>query len=171
MAEALEKTPIDSRWGEYMMQFSTLPRYYFSSLEFPGSLAAAERTLRLLELEMNNISAQFIERETELNAKGVADDSTEWREYLAWRVKALRAQRMKENQVKIVQAWIANQNRTADTTVEKLQAEVKLLRECIEDLVCILHPHYPSDIGIVFDKIMPGSSSDRPEASLQESSV
>ena len=169
MAEALENKQIDSRWGEYMMLFSTLPRYYFTSLDYPETVISAQQTLRLLELEMNNISAQFIERETELTARGVKEADDEWKDYMAWRVKALRAQRMKENQIKIIQAWLANNQRTAAVTLDGLQQEVKLIRECLEDLVMILHPHHQSDVQIVFDKLMPRSSSDHPEASPPES--
>lgn len=152
MAEALEnktakKTEVDERWQEYVRLFPTLPSYYFASMEFPECMGNAQRTLQLLEIEMRNISAQFIERETEIKAKRVEESSVEWQDYSNWRVRALRAQRMKENQIKIIQAWIANNSQEQTTTVEDLEKEIRLLRKLVIRLVLVLQETEQYDVG------------------------
>ena len=165
MAEALEqkKNEIDDRWQEYIGMFPTLPQYYFASMDYPECIGNAERTLQFLELEMKNISAQFIERETELTAKRITEGSKEWTDYSEWRVRALRAQRMKENQIRIIQAWIANNNMRSSVTIEQLEKEVRLLRECVTALLFVLFDKYKSDLGGTFDKLMEPSFLDSPD--------
>lgn len=164
MAEALEQTQkkseIDERWQEYIGMFPTLPQYYFASMAYPECVGNAERTLQFLELEMKNISAQFIERETELTAKRITEGSKEWTDYSEWRVRALRAQRMKENQIRVIQAWIANNTKEPKVTMEQLEQEVRVLREVVTALLFVLFDKHKTDLGSAFDVLMKPSPLD-----------
>lgn len=105
MSEDLQDKLIDNRWEKYRETFHTLPVYYFNSLRYPDTYEQAMLLLKGIELDMKNIEAQYEERETEI--KGLPEEDTEEaeKEYKRWKTKALRAQRMKFNQIRLLEAW------------------------------------------------------------------
>lgn len=94
----------DQRWAPYLETFHTLPVYYFNSLQYPSTYEQASMILKSLELDMQNIDAQFIERD--LETQGQRLDEDQLKDYNDWKTKALRAQKMKLNQIKLIEAWM-----------------------------------------------------------------
>lgn len=131
MSEAKNRRPAsktDERWNPYRERFSTLPDYYFSVLDYPVSVSNAESMIAFINVEMKAIARQFVERQTELECFTGQDLEKVKLEYNTWKVKALRAQRMKEAQIKVLQAWLLDNVCSTEerlTHIEKQMASVK----------------------------------------------
>lgn len=96
----------DERWSVYKERFYSLPLYYFNDLKYPETYEEAEHLLQRLDLEIKNIDSQFAEREAELETVSIKDHDQCSKDYKEWRAKALRAQRMKFSQIRLVEAWM-----------------------------------------------------------------
>lgn len=96
----------DLRWSAYKERFFSLPIYYFNDLKYPETYEEAEHSLRRLDLEIKNIDSQFAEREAELETIQSSNYDLCEKSYKEWRAKALRAQRMKFSQIRIIEAWM-----------------------------------------------------------------
>jgi hypothetical protein len=133
--ESADDYKIDSRWSEYKNRFNTLPNYYFHCLTYPNSPAHAAQLLDALDLEIDSITSQFKERMVELQSSHSEEKLTE---YNIWHLKAQRAQRMKEAQIRVLQAWLAENTTDINTRVDNLEEKVVKLQEALELLLEIL---------------------------------
>jgi hypothetical protein len=118
----------DQRWAPYRDTFHTLPEYYFNSLPYPETFEQATLTLKSLELDMQNIDSQFVEREIEAAATG-EDTEQERQKYTTWKTKALRAQKMKLNQIRLIEAWILDNPPIYQESLRSLEARVKRIEQ------------------------------------------
>ena len=128
---------IDPRWDEYRDRFSTLPSYYFHCLGYPESAVHAGHILDALELEIDSITRQFKERRTELESPAVSKDPKKLEEYNIWYLKAQRAQRMKEAQIRILQGWLQDNSTAPERRIEDLESHCLRLGEAIK-LICYI---------------------------------
>jgi hypothetical protein len=90
--------------------------------------------LRGLELDIKNIEAQFIEQETELRGLPASQREIQEREYEKWKTKALRAQKMKFNQIRILEAWTMNNQPEYEERIRILETNNLNLRVRVESL-------------------------------------
>lgn len=130
------QTP-DERWAPYQKRFHSLPVFYFSSLEYPNSIEEARQILSRLEVEIGNIDAQFQQRQDRLMFDGQLENEELKRDYIDWKIKAQKAQRMRQNQVAIVESWLYD--RATSGTHEKdritiLERRVALLEDAVKKL-------------------------------------
>jgi hypothetical protein len=124
----------DIRWEPYRKHFQSIPVYYFNSLTYPESYEHSEMILRGLELDIKNIEAQFIEQETELRGLPASQREIQEREYEKWKTKALRAQKMKFNQIRILEAWTMNNQPEYEERIRILETNNLNLRVRVESL-------------------------------------
>lgn len=105
MTDTIREDLADQRWEKYRETFHTLPIYYFNSLRYPETYEQAMLQLKSIELDMKNIEAQYEERKTEIRGLQKEEVEEAEAEYKRWKTKALRAQRMKFNQIRLLEAW------------------------------------------------------------------
>jgi hypothetical protein len=133
--EFIKKEGLGNTWAEYQTRFPSLPEFYFKTLQYPTSCSKAEELVRLIQLEMNSIDAQFIERRVELETVNTAQKDSVTAEHERWKLKALRAVRMKAAQIQILQAWIADNSKTYESRFTQLESELSALRKALLKLV------------------------------------
>lgn len=131
-----DQTP-DERWAPYQKRFHSLPVYYFSSLEYPESIEEARQILSRLEIEIDNIDAQFQQRKDRLMCNAQSEDGELNRDYLDWKIKAQKAQQMRHNQVAIIESWVYDTTTTKAEDKDRLtvlERRVALLEDAIKKL-------------------------------------
>lgn len=126
---------VEQPWAEYQTRFPSLPEFYFKTLQYPTSCSKAEQLVKLIQLEMNSIDAQFIERRVELTAVDPTQKESVTTEHERWKLKALRAVRMKAAQIQILQAWIADNSEIHKSCFTQLESELSALRKALLKLV------------------------------------
>lgn len=122
----------DERWGTYRERFYSLPIYYFNDLKYPETYEEAEHLLQRLDLEIKNIDAQFAEREAELETISTKDYDQCLSDYKEWRAKALRAQRMKFSQIRLVEAWMLEACPNYEERLRMLEAKTIELEKLLK---------------------------------------
>ena len=133
----VELPAVDPQWEVYQRRFASLPEFYFRSLEYPTSPAHAEKLLKLIQLEMSSIDAQFIERRAELESLEGTPLETAKTEHGDWKVRALRALRMKEAQIKILQSWLADNVQCTSSRLDQLEKQIQGLQKAMLALAAI----------------------------------
>lgn len=128
---------IDPNWEKYRERFNTLPSFYFHSLVCPETVTQAKHLLEALEVEIDSITRQFKERQTELESPAFQKKPEVIQEYKIWEVKAQRAQRMKEAQIKVLQAWLADNSTPPEKRLSELENHCSRLSEAIK-LLCFV---------------------------------
>jgi hypothetical protein len=119
---------IDERWRPYRDTFHTLPIYYFNTLTYPETFEQGALLLKSLQLDMQNIDSQFVEREIELAGMGIGTEE-EAKEFSNWKTKALRAQKMKLNQIKLVEAWMLDNPPPYQDSLRLMNLRLKRIEE------------------------------------------
>lgn len=119
----------DQRWFTFQQRFHTLPVYYFNDLKYPETHNEAAYTLNRLELEIKNIDSQFSERESELAAALNEDLEESTRLYKEWRTKALRAQRMKFSQIRLIEAWMLESQPQYEERLTALEQKTEAIEQ------------------------------------------
>ena len=125
--EFTKESVVNPAWSDYQARFSSLPEFYFRTLTYPTSCLEAERLVGLIQLEMNSIDAQFIERRVEVAAQPTRPAVNE--EHERWKLKAMRAVRMKSAQIQVLQAWIADHSETVESRFLQTNSEITALRK------------------------------------------
>ena len=132
----MERKELDPRWQPYIERYSSVPINYFL-IKYPENSKEIKQSLELLELELKSIQDQLIEREVELNA--LEDEDIQLKErknFYAWKTKALRAHRMKENQLKILQAVLLDLEYPLEQEeVIDLNKRIDSLKDLISELL------------------------------------
>lgn len=121
----------DKRWLPYKEVYNTLPIFCFNDLKYPESYEEAVLQISRLELEQKNIESQFLERETELASMHGPDKSNAEDEYKKWKTKALRAQRMKFSQVRLLEAWMLDYPPSYDERIKALEQKTAQLEKAL----------------------------------------
>lgn len=124
----------DLRWESYRKHFQTIPAYYFNSLVYPENYEHSEIILKALELDIKNIEAQFIEQEAEIRALPAEERDVQIKEYEKWKTKALRAQKMKFNQIRILEAWTINNQPEYEERIRIIERRINYLTTMIESI-------------------------------------
>lgn len=134
-----DEIKLDPRWSAYQERFKSLPLHFFRCLEYPKDPTHAEQMILGIELEIRSISSQFLERKTELE-KGIESPQLEEvkRVYAEWAPRAMRAQRMKDAQIKILQAWLVDNAPSSEEAISKLECRISKLEEGLRLLCAIL---------------------------------
>jgi hypothetical protein len=117
----------DPRWLKYKEDYYSTPIYYFNDLTYPENEDEAKAIIHRLALEIKNIDGQFDERELEIEAFGPANRETAIKEYSSWKIKALRAQRMKNSQIRIIECWMLKNTSYFNKKLEDLEKRVESL--------------------------------------------
>lgn len=117
----------DLRWERYRNIFHTLPLFCFNDLKFPDSYEEALSMISVLELEQQNIAKQFVERDAELESMSERERLELQQEHNSWRTRALRAQRLKFNQVRVLQAWMLDNPLSHEERIRVLEERTKEL--------------------------------------------
>ena len=135
MLEQSNSTPeIDERWCLYIERFSSTPQYYFSKesgLEYPEDTNHPFQQIQKLEGEIESIERQIVERESETKTCEKSEVANREFDLEVWKVRALRAQRMKSSQVRILQAWCLDHVPCLEERVSLLEAEVSALKRLV----------------------------------------
>jgi hypothetical protein len=122
--------PRDHRWSPYRETFHTLPTYYFDSIDFPETHEQAYLAIKSLELDIQNIDSQFIEKDIERAAYGNFTQKED-EEYQFWRQKAVRAQKMKINQIKLIEAWLLDNPAPYTETIKGLAVRLERIEKML----------------------------------------
>ena len=117
----------DLRWAEYKNSFYSTPVYYFNDLNFPDNEDQAKQLINRLDLEIKNIDGQFSERELEIDSFGASNREEALKQYSEWKIRALRAQRMKFTQIRIVETWLLKNSNYFNKKLEELEHRLEVL--------------------------------------------
>lgn len=121
-------TNLDERWRPYFEQFKGTPVYYFESLSYPTSCRDAARLVIILSSDVENIATSLLLLEDEISRAPEEEKS----ELASKKDRAIRAQRMKQAQIRIIEAWQLDQRPSAEEEIRKLKLHVALLRKAME---------------------------------------
>lgn len=122
-----EENTADSRWSWYIKQFSGMPIYYFEGLPYPNSNREAVSTIQVLNAEIENISLQIIEMDVNITRNPGSDLSSLYTK----KTKAVRAQKMKMAQIKIMEAWQLNQSVDIEKEIKNLSAKLAVIKSAL----------------------------------------
>lgn len=124
----------DERWSVYQNRFSTLPIFCFNDLHYPSDYDEAITQISRLNLEQQNIESQFKEREVELGSVSPEEYAQKEREYKDWKTKALRAQRVKFSQIRVLEAWLLDFPPSFDMRIKTLEKKTRRLENWLISL-------------------------------------